>query len=163
MCDYSLGEFRNRLAVEGEELILHRFLTGSMGLASPADLCSLDKTKTQKTFWQSLKSFFQLSLNTRSVPAVCVPPGAQLICKSLPKDLAREWGMTEEETENEMSVRFVQTSANVNQYRDALQLPNSRQVLLQDFPEGVRLQIVSLGGGVDTEQEWIAPTRLQAR
>ena len=38
MCDYSLGGLPNRLAVEGEELIVHRFPTQSIGLASPADL-----------------------------------------------------------------------------------------------------------------------------
>ena len=38
MCDYSLCGIPNRLAVEGEALVVHRFLTGSMGLASRADL-----------------------------------------------------------------------------------------------------------------------------
>ena len=38
MCDYSLMAVPNRLAQEGEELVAHRFPTGSMGLASPADV-----------------------------------------------------------------------------------------------------------------------------
>jgi len=38
MCDYSLMAVPNRLAREGEELVAHRFPTGSLGLASPADL-----------------------------------------------------------------------------------------------------------------------------
>ncbi len=38
MCDYSLMAIRNRLAVEQEDLVAHRFPTGSMGLASPSDL-----------------------------------------------------------------------------------------------------------------------------
>ena len=33
MCDYSLAVLPKRLAVEGEELIVHRFRTGSIGLA----------------------------------------------------------------------------------------------------------------------------------
>jgi hypothetical protein len=37
MCDYSLGGLPNRLAVDGEELIVHRFPTHSIGLASAAD------------------------------------------------------------------------------------------------------------------------------
>ena len=36
MCDYSLAGIPNRLAVEGEELAVHRFPTGSIGLASPS-------------------------------------------------------------------------------------------------------------------------------
>ena len=38
MCDYSLMSIPNRLAREGEELIVHRFACGAMGLASPVDL-----------------------------------------------------------------------------------------------------------------------------
>jgi hypothetical protein len=36
MCDYSLLHFPNRLAVNGEELIVHRFSSGSIGLAAEA-------------------------------------------------------------------------------------------------------------------------------
>jgi hypothetical protein len=32
MCDYSLAHFLNRLAVEGEELVVHRFDTYALGL-----------------------------------------------------------------------------------------------------------------------------------
>jgi hypothetical protein len=32
MCDYSLAGVPNRLAVEGEQLVVHRFPTGSVGL-----------------------------------------------------------------------------------------------------------------------------------
>ena len=38
MCDYSLYEFPNRLAREGEELVTYRFPSGSMGLVSPVEL-----------------------------------------------------------------------------------------------------------------------------
>jgi hypothetical protein len=38
MCDYSLMAVPNRLAQENEELVAHRFPTGSMGLASPSNL-----------------------------------------------------------------------------------------------------------------------------
>ena len=36
MCDYSLAGIPNRLAVEGEELVVHPFPTGALRLASPA-------------------------------------------------------------------------------------------------------------------------------
>jgi len=38
MCDYSLMSIPNRLAVSGEELIVHRFEAESVGLASATDL-----------------------------------------------------------------------------------------------------------------------------
>ena len=36
MCDYSLQGIRNRLAEQGEILVVHRFQTGSKGLTSPS-------------------------------------------------------------------------------------------------------------------------------
>src|SRR5882724_10788651 len=38
MCDYSLHGLPSRLAARGEELVAHRFRTGAIGLASPAQL-----------------------------------------------------------------------------------------------------------------------------
>jgi hypothetical protein len=43
MCDYSLYGIKNRLANEGEQLFIHRFHTGSKGLASVTDLRNLEK------------------------------------------------------------------------------------------------------------------------
>ena len=37
MCDYSLMSIPNRLASVGEELVVHRFETGAIGLASYCD------------------------------------------------------------------------------------------------------------------------------
>ena len=158
MCDYSLAELSNRLAAEGEELVVHRFPTGSVGLASPIDLCACEQAKAQvkRSLWSMFKSFFESPLE--SIPAICVPPGAVLIGKTFPRELLRKWDMETEE--KELSLRFVQTSAEVNRYRDALQLPNGREVLLQDLPPGLRLQLISFGGGVDRGLEQDAPNRV---
>lgn len=43
MCDYSLHGIKNRLATEGEQLFIHKFHTGSKGLASVTDLKNLEK------------------------------------------------------------------------------------------------------------------------
>jgi hypothetical protein len=61
MCDYSLAHYPNRLAVEGEQLVVHRFSSGTLGLASPR---------------QNLKDLL-LGWGT---PAVCVPPGRDFGC-----------------------------------------------------------------------------------
>jgi hypothetical protein len=45
MCDYSLQGIRNRLAEEGETLVVHRFYTGSKGLTSPKYLKPTEKSK----------------------------------------------------------------------------------------------------------------------
>ena len=74
MCDYSLAHFPNRLAVEGEELVIHRFATRTLGLAPG------------RCGWK------QLIFPTR-LPAVCVPPGARLRLYDIPEDLQRRLGV----------------------------------------------------------------------
>jgi hypothetical protein len=146
MCDYSLHTYPNRLAADGEELVVHRFGAGSLGLASPADLVpviSASKT-TCGTFWSQVKAWFQ-GRNPRweaekRVPAVCIPPGARLVLWDIPKSLQRELGVGPVE-----EVQFVQTTAEVNTYRDAVRFKNCRQALLQQLREGQRVQVLSIG------------------
>jgi len=143
MCDYSLGGLPNRLAVEGEELIVHRFPTQSIGLASPADLEPKpgDADRGAHRLWEQIKNFF--AFDCPNARAVCVPPGASLIVKGIPPNRQRQWNVTEEE-----NALFVQTSAEVNTYRDAFCFGNGQQVLLQDLSEGMKVRVVSLGGEV---------------
>jgi hypothetical protein len=150
MCDYSLHTFPNRLAVDGEELVVHRFGGASLGLASAADIAPpipATRCKTaRRTLWSwaVLKEWFRAQQPRweveRRTPAVCVPPGATLMLKDIPKSLQRELGVAETE-----EVRFVQTSAEVNTYRDAVRFSNGRQVLLQGLREGQRATVLSLG------------------
>jgi hypothetical protein len=84
MCDYSLAHFRSRLAVEGEPLVVHRFPSGSRGLAS------LDPGLKELVF-------------RCSTTAVCVPPGARLLLRDIPKSLQPLLGVGEVE-----EVTFVQ-------------------------------------------------------
>jgi hypothetical protein len=65
MCDYSLAHFPNRLAVEGEQLIVCRFGSRTLGLA-PA----------QTGLKELLFGAGRLS--------VCVPPGARLRLRDIP-------------------------------------------------------------------------------
>jgi len=63
MCDYSLHHFSNRLAVEGEQLLVHRFPTGTLGLASPFDLWTPEEPSDQTTagWWSRVKNWLILS------------------------------------------------------------------------------------------------------
>jgi hypothetical protein len=144
MCDYSLGGLPNRMAVDGEELIVHRFSTHSIGLASSADLQIMkirESRRRDQSLWQRIKTLFAPASDCRSVLAICVPPGARLVLKSIPLDLRCKWSVGADE-----SVYFMQTSAEVNTYRDALHFRTGRQVLLQELREGMRVTVVSLGG-----------------
>ena len=148
MCDYSLHVYPNRLASDGEELVVHRFGGASLGLASPSDLrpvVTASSCTAAKKPWsfRAIKEWFianrpQWQPDKRT-PAVCVPPGARLILKDIPKGLQRELGVGEVE-----EVKFVEVSAEVNTYRDAVRFKNSRQLLLQALREGQRVTVLSL-------------------
>jgi hypothetical protein len=76
MCDYSLMGVPNRLAVEGEQLVMYKFRTGSLGLASPLDMEPVNPpTEQARSFWARVNSFFNPP-EQPSVRAVCIPPGA---------------------------------------------------------------------------------------
>ena len=140
MCDYSLHALPNRLAVEGEPLLLHRFPTGTLGLASPSDLCApaepLDRARTG--WWSRVKSWLSLS-GKKPIPAVCVPPGAQLVLRDIPQYLQQQFGVGDEE-----EVTFAQLSADAYSYRDAVRFNNGREVLLQKLAVGQRVDILCL-------------------
>ncbi len=145
MCDYSLHTYPNRLATDGEELVVHRFGAGSLGLASPADLApviSAGKT-AYDSWWSRAKAWFsgnnpRNGRHEKRVPAVCIPPGARLVLRDIPKNLQRELGVGEIE-----EVQFVETTAEVNTYSDAVRFENRRQALLQQLREGQRVKVLS--------------------
>jgi hypothetical protein len=148
MCDYSLHVYPNRLAVDGEELVVHRFGGASLGLASPSDLrpvitASSCAAAKKPWSWNAIKEWFKANRPQwqpdKRTPAVCVPPGARLILKDIPKGLQRELGVGEVE-----EVKFVEVSAEVNTYRDAVRFKNGCQLLLQALREGQRVTVLSL-------------------
>jgi hypothetical protein len=143
MCDYSLHTNPNRLATEGEDLIVYRFPTHSLGLASPADAkqmtCSAKGDK--KSWWATLKEWFSEGRVEMSVCAVCIPPGAQLVLKDIPQNLQTELGVRTEER-----VLFTQLNACAYAYRDAVEFTNGKVVLLQRLQSGQRVRVVSLAG-----------------
>ena len=129
MCDYSLAGLPNRLAVEGEQLVVHRFETGAMGLA-PSCL--------------GLKQFLFRS----STPAVCIPPGARLRLYDIPAHLQRGLGVSEVE-----DVEFVQQNMESFRYRDAVRFANGKEVLLQFLRFGQRVDVQSLSSEDNADEK----------
>jgi len=120
MCDYSLAEMRSRLAADGDELLVHRFPSGSLGLRS-ARRC-----------WRE-------ALFPSAVVAVCIPPGAQLWLQDIPAALQLCLGIGSCET-----VTFLQQSLEVYRHRDAVRFANGSEVLLQDLAPGQRATVLTL-------------------
>ena len=141
MCDYSLMAVPNRLAVEGEELAAHRFPTGSIGLASRADLSRISdplQVRPRGGFWTTVINFFNPPVR-QPIAAVCIPPGARLWLRDIPERLQKELQVGPEE-----EVTFTQITAAVNTYRDAVRFSNGRRIRLQELREGQRVRVLDL-------------------
>jgi hypothetical protein len=140
MCDYSLYTIQNRLAEEGEELVLHKFETGTLGFASVSDLLNLETTKKcdRDSFWTTITAWL---LRGRAAPvtAVCIPPGTRLFLTDVPRNVQRSLCIAASEV-----VVFTELSSRSYSYRDALLLPNNTRVLLQDLPEGIRAIVLPM-------------------
>ena len=132
MCDYSLAGIPSRLATERERLTVYRFSTGALGLTSPE--------RCRWRFW------------SKQTPAVCVPPGARLLLRDIPKDLQRQFRVDATE-----EVTFVQLSAEAYQYRDAVRFRNGREALLQRLRCGQRVEVLSLCSSESREEEHLRP------
>lgn len=147
MCDYSLACIPNRLAREGEDLVSHRFKTGTMGLASQADLEAKPRSDPAgpRTFWSVVKRIL-VPTESESVTAVCIPPGATLLLCDIPEALQKEAGVGRVER-----VMFTQVTAALNSYRDAVRFPNGWELLLQRLHEGQRLHVLALDPECQTE------------
>ena len=129
MCDYSLAGIPNRLAAEGEQLMVYRFPTGALGLTSPET--------GRRLLW------------SKQTPAICVPPGARLLLRDIPKDLQQQFDVQATE-----EVTFVQLSAEAYQYRDAVRFRNGREVLLQLLRCGQHVEVLSLCSSESREEEY---------
>jgi len=147
----------NRLAREGEELVAHRFPTGSLGLASPKDLrrAADPPAPLRKNIWCTVREFFNPP-KTRPVPAVCIPPGARLELQDIPARLQHDLGVGAVE-----QVTFTQISAAVNSYRDAVRFLNGREVRLQELREGQRVRVVDLSAAEELDLERLREERAE--
>jgi hypothetical protein len=146
MCDYSLQGLPNRLAVAGEQLVTHRFSTGSIGMASPYDIAAASRPKLQncesRGWWAAVLSWFSPQMELDQVPAVCIPPGARLRMNRVPEQMQRNHALRPVE-----EVGFVQLSADAYRYRDAIRFDNGCQVVLQTLAEGIPFEVLSLDMG----------------
>jgi hypothetical protein len=143
MCDYSLMMVRSRLAVEGEELVAHRFQSGSVGLVSCADFNSWINERPIG-FWQRLKCWF--SSDKEPAPVACIPPGAQLLVAGISRSLQKQFNLRECE-----EATFTETSAEPGWHRDALCFENGSILRLGLLPEGQRLRVLRLSSQESVE------------
>jgi hypothetical protein len=161
MCDYSLQGLPNRLAIEGEELVTHRFPTGSIGMASSVDIacrnCPQPETIGRRSWWSTVKCWLTLPGEFQTLPAICIPPGTRLLMNRIPDTLRKKFALGAVE-----DVTFVEMSAEPFEYRDALRFANGRQILLQSLREGIMFVVLATRldeSGTDQLQEPQTRTR----
>jgi hypothetical protein len=132
MCDYSLHGIPNRLAQEGEVLVIHRFYSGSKGLTSPQYLKPIEQGKG---WMAALRKLFAAPRDC----AVCIPDGAQLMLRGISPSLRQIHGLSATEP-----VTFRQLLANAQTYRDAVEFKNGVKVRLQELEEGQKVEVLAL-------------------
>ena len=166
MCDYSLHAQPNRLAREGEELILASFPGGSRGFAPCVEYQEHTTWQERQTrpkidwTWKGIKTY----LRSRAAEpprcplmAVCVPPGAQLQLEDIPLSMQRELGVSQTE-----EVIFTQLGYEAYTYRDAVRFNNGKEVLLQRLSHKQRAIVLSLGGKTEAFEDPIEITTYSA-
>jgi hypothetical protein len=141
MCDYSLMGVPNRLAREGEDLVVHEFRTGSRGLTPCTSVTNTD-TQTRYGF---VKRLFG-NLEPERV-AVCIPPGARLLLSDIAEDVRKSFAVGASE-----EVTFTQLTATANTYRDAVRFANGREMLLQRLNKGQRVRVLQLSFAEESVQ-----------
>ena len=125
MCDYSLAGVSSRLAQTGDQLMVHRFSSGSLGLASA-------KRRWREVLFPSL------------TVAVCIPPGAELLLHNIPPRLQHQLSVSSTE-----KVTFTQRTWEAYVHRDTVRFANGKEVSLQTLACGQRVTVLQLG----SEQE----------
>jgi hypothetical protein len=131
----------NRLAREGEDLVVHEFRTGSRGLTPCTSVTNTD-TQTRYGF---VKRLFG-NLEPERV-AVCIPPGARLLLSDIAEDVRRSFAVGASE-----EVTFTQLTATANTYRDAVRFANGREMLLQRLNKGQRVRVLQLSFAEESVQ-----------
>jgi len=142
------------LAVEGEQLVVYRFLTGSLGLAAQLDPEPASPPWDQpRNLWARLKLFFNPPSHC-SVPAVCIPPGSRLVVEDIPAYLQQSLGVGPIELVTFTQITTPGGSSRLDaagSYRDAVRFKNGREVRLQELPEGQRVWVMDLCGAEASE------------
>jgi hypothetical protein len=148
MCNASLHTTQNRLAEEGEDLILHRFQSGTLKFVSAFDRTKLEHAAARGEtagFWSSLKHRIR---NQRPLRRVLIPPGSRLLLVDIPQSLrtSPSWGTS-------AVVVFIEIVERSNSYRDGVVFPQGARVPLQDLPEGLHALVLSTSAQESTGRD----------
>lgn len=156
MCDYSLHAQDNRLARDGDELVLTAFPGGSLGFAEASALPKESWLAQARRYLGYLRGRGRAAEPDRCLMAVCLPPGAEVRVAGIPVRFQKALGLPETS-----AAVFDQVSADAYTYRDALRFGSNRPILLQRFDAGLRVTVLRAGSTPRVEfvqqEEELAP------
>jgi hypothetical protein len=136
---------RNRLVVEGEELVLQNLPDGQLGLISVNDFRRNGRTpggSQNGTLWQRIvQCFAKVPDRSHPAQAVWLPSRTYLIVKGIASALQQRYGLQEEE-----GAIFLRTETQADSSPGELRFNNGAVVPLQELRTGQRLEVLSLAG-----------------
>jgi len=137
MCDYSLENYRSRAAVDGEELVVKQFPSGSKGFVevrpNPLDLGSAFRGDPTSDCAVCCKDGVEMTLFLKGIVVQ-----TRSLKKGEPDDAF------EEKLKGEIPVMFhtlVKKPWGYTSYRDGFILPNGRYLCLQRLEPGTRATV----------------------
>jgi len=86
--------------------------------------------------------------DSKTLVAVCIPPGAQLVLENIPARLQQELNVSDTEF-----VTFTQLGIEAYTHRDAVRFENGREILLQRLNENQRARVLSLANALHRDIE----------
>jgi hypothetical protein len=130
----------SRSVVEQEQLVVHKFPSGALGLAAATDVGGKVDPGTHGItgFFGWLKrNFLGVIDDSDGIPEVQVPTGTYLILKSIPGVLRNRYGLEEEE-----GVVLLHSSSRIRN-SIVLEFNNGAQIRLQELREGQPIEVLS--------------------
>ncbi|HWE52621.1 MAG TPA: hypothetical protein VG273_22705 [Bryobacteraceae bacterium] len=142
MFDLSARRTLDRLAVQGEEVVVHKFRNRNARLVPGPEFDDW-RARRRGGFWQWLMDLF--SSGDEALTVVHIPPGTWVRLVGIPEVLRGRAGKCQEAI-------FMQLLGPGGECRDALSLAYGN-ALLQFVPHGQRLKILWLSSAQDTTPE----------
>jgi hypothetical protein len=128
----------NRLAEEGDHLVVHQFPTGTLGLITAPKELAIPVEPVARSWWWKLIEWLR-QVDDSNLCAVCIPPGARLMLHDISDRIQRDCHVSPVEV-----VTFTQLGADPHRHRDAVRFSNGRELLLQKLTPGQRAHVLSL-------------------
>jgi hypothetical protein len=141
--DDSWTNVTNRPALEGEELVAHKFRSGLIRMVSRSDYsrwkftseAGISNAGLARVLWSLVSDFLRCGCDPS--PVVAVPPDALLRVYGICPDMQRQHGLNATE-----DALFVEITLLLGRTREALCFGNGVVIPLQALPEGQRVRVL---------------------